>query len=99
MLRHLTYVSPNAAECVAMAAAVRRKRRGSGVAGGGAVAAAGAVVEQTQGGSSAGAAESARAVVDRLLPSVQTLLEVTGWPDVRCMGSCAKQQIDLLQRP
>ncbi len=36
------------------------------------------MVEQTQGGgSSAGAAESARAVVDRLLPSVQTLLEVT----------------------
>lgn len=36
------------------------------------------MVELTQGGgSAAGAAESARAVVDRLLPSVQTLLEVT----------------------
>jgi len=39
VLRHLTYVSPNAAECVAMAAAVRRKRRNGSAAGGEAVTA------------------------------------------------------------
>ena len=77
MLRQLKYVSPNAAECMALAAAVRRKRRMSSTAGGEAAAADGAVVQLTQGGSSAGAAESARDVVDRLLPSVQALLEVT----------------------
>ena len=76
MLRHLAYVSPNAAECVAMAAAVR-KRRGDGARGRDAASEGGAAVQRTQGGGpSAGAAESARSVLDRLLPSVQTLLKV-----------------------
>ena len=75
VLRHLTYVSPNAAECVAMAAAVRRKRGGSVDAAREAVSGGDAVVELTQ-GASAGP-RSARQVVDHLLPSVQTLLEVS----------------------
>ena len=74
VLRRLAFVSPNAAECVAMAAAVRRRRRG-GVAGPEAASRVDALVQSTQG--AAAGPRSAREVVSRLLPSVQTLLEVS----------------------
>ena len=66
VLRHLAYVSPNAAELVAMANAVRR-RRGQPPAS--------SRAPSLPVGAEHGAL-GARELIHRLLPSLQTLLEV-----------------------